>query len=1085
MKRLYTIFSILWLSCTCAASTYIKPQGLRQIENGAAYSICQDVEGAVWINTSYGLFRYTGSILQPMGRSLISHSLACDSGYNIYAVDYNGIFHYDIRRPKPARVKCPKLDFYNLSLVTESDGLWAASDSSLYYSDKDSLSLVGRLQGASFSAMAKNARGQIIVADKNTGLYTFSNGELKCVNGRLPHISMLYFDSRGYLWAGFSNHGFALLDENFAVLRKWIPGAGRDVPEQAVRAFCETASGDMLLGGADGLYRVSGNRECRQEGLGFPEQESVWGITRDRDNNIWIGTFYSGVYFWDNAFSGFETLQHTKGLKQISSIAEDSKGGIWYFTDNHGLFHQDNTGILKEIVSGKGIKFQSSLYDKQGNGLWVGVYQGSLLHYDIDKDTWRSIPFCSPEGNNYPESINIIHERKGLLYLGTSHGVFVFDPAREKQISRKLFVHERTIYDICAPDSSTLVMSGFRTFIHDFRTKKTEALNVSGNCSGVEAMPNGDLYVCVTGRGLCRIRAGKSEFLDGTGIADEYLQRIRKVNDDLLIISSRSGISLLSTTEMNCRNYSYDGGLGLSSLRGGCFFKREDGSILAGGNDGALIFHPDIVDNTSKIPSATFGRLMVDNSMRRFENTLPWMESVRLNPGEHNFSLDVFTYNYSGVCPVFMRYMLKGFDNSWTELAAGSPIIYMNIPAGHYRLVLQYSGTANFADAKEIYLDMQLRAKWYRSKTAIITYLLFGAGLIVLILYFFYTRLLLSQKLKNEEEEGRRRTRLYLDISRKLRNPLQQILGYLELFLKQSGNGVPGLKYIEHSYSGAKEMSSIISGFVDLENTAEPVQKIQDDNMPRLHENLMLVLSDNAEMSALLRGLFSEEYDLTVLSDVQEAYEFALKEQPSIIICDIKSDTPAGPELCTRLRQNFETNHIPFVLLTTHASEQRHIESVLLGVDEFIVKPFKTELLAARCHALLQNRRILREKYALVSGTAAGRNNTDRKDMNFLNAAIGAVERNLYAPDLGVGKLCLELNMSKTVLNKRLKEATNLTPREFIEDIRLRHASEMLISGRARIGEIADELGFSSPKYFSIRFRKLYGKSPAEYRAGK
>ena len=132
MKRLYTISSILWLSCTCAASTYIKPQGLRQIENGAAYSICQDAEGAAWINTSYGLFRYTGSTLQPMGRSLISHSLACDSSYNIYAVDYNGIFHYDIRHPKPARVKCPKLDFYNLCLVTEGDRLWAASDSSLY-----------------------------------------------------------------------------------------------------------------------------------------------------------------------------------------------------------------------------------------------------------------------------------------------------------------------------------------------------------------------------------------------------------------------------------------------------------------------------------------------------------------------------------------------------------------------------------------------------------------------------------------------------------------------------------------------------------------------------------------------------------------------------------------------------------------------------------------------------------------------------------------------------------------------------------------------------------------------------------------
>ena len=104
------------------------------------------------------------------------------------------------------------------------------------------------------------------------------------------------------------------------------------------------------------------------------------------------------------------------------------------------------------------------------------------------------------------------------------------------------------------------------------------------------------------------------------------------------------------------------------------------------------------------------------------------------------------------------------------------------------------------------------------------------------------------------------------------------------------------------------------------------------------------------------------------------------------------------------------------------------------------------------------------------------------KDAKFYNAAIGAVERNLFSPDLDVNFLCREMNVGKTMLTQRLKQSSGMTPRVFIESVRLEHAAEMLRQGTHRVSEIADLLCFCSPKHFSERFRLKYGCNPSAYK---
>lgn len=233
-----------------------------------------------------------------------------------------------------------------------------------------------------------------------------------------------------------------------------------------------------------------------------------------------------------------------------------------------------------------------------------------------------------------------------------------------------------------------------------------------------------------------------------------------------------------------------------------------------------------------------------------------------------------------------------------------------------------------------------------------------------------------------------------------------------------------------------------------------------------------LLVADDPDNRAMLRSIFGRTYDVLVSSDAEEALQCSLKEQPDIIVCDLKSGFDKSLELCTNIRHNFETCHIPFVLLTSHASEQVSIKGARMGVDAVIVKPFSTETLIEQCKTLLDNRKILQEKYAIAPQTVQSRHH-GRKDYYFLNAAIGAVERNLYSDKLDVTALCQELHISKTALNTKLKNITGRSPREFIEDIRLRHAAQMLLDSNKLVSEISDELGFSSYRYFIIRFKSI------------
>lgn len=1073
------------------ASNFVQPQHLNAFRDAAVYSACQDSSGAIWLNTSYGVFTFDGIQARMMLQPIIAHSLECNGSNLVYSVSYLGIHRFDIRHREPQLLKSSISGWHESSMLAVGDSLWVAHRNSLYVSRGDSLETVGCLPEADFLCIAKRNDSTLVLGDREGDVYLY-DGHFKRIFKASAGVAKILTETNGNLWIGLMNGGIFLIRRDSSV--HWIEGT---LPQKEVRSICELGDGDFLVGAADGLFRVSsGDLTCIPEHSGIPNKEAIWDIFKDRDGNTWVCTYYSGLWYRDKTLSAFDILPESNSLKMVRGIAEDFNRNLWIFTDNHGMFRLDPKGKLAEIPHGRGIKFQTAVFDKSSGEIWAGSFQGAMYRWNPRNGEWNTVLFKDSNGNSFDETVSAILILNNELYLGTSRGLYIFDPATEHCISRHIPGYSRSIYAISKIDDRQIAISGIGTYIYDIKTNSFHPLPVTGSCADIQVGRNGELFVAVTGTGLCRISAtggGEVYQFPEQRLIDAYVNKLLPFGDSCLMVTSSQGVSIVREDGSQSRIFKAANGLGISSFREGCLMRTLDGRILAGGKDGIIAFNPSsFSENETATSRPCFAEISINGETISTKERIPFLNDIVLRPGQTNLSVEVSTFDYSGTRPISWSYKLNGADNDWTSFIPDNPIVYMNLRPGRYRLHVRYWEGEDIASAREIALGIRLKAYWYSTTFAKTAYIILSFAILIILLSMLYSRMLLRQRLKFEKTEGMRRMRLFVDVSRSLREPLSMILGQLELFFQRYAASSPqGLKYIERSYSNALNMQTIISGYVDLENENEEITQVQ-----ALHEEpqkapiiaassertglRVLLAVDDPDNRAMLRSIFGRSYDILVSSDAEEAFSCSLKEQPDIIVCDLKSGFDKSLELCTKIRHNFETCHIPYVLLTSHASEYDSIKGARMGVDAVIVKPFRTDTLIEQCKTLLDNRKILQKKYAIAPQTMQPRQ-YDRKDYYFLNAAIGAVERNLYSDKLNVTVLCQELHVSKTALNTKLKSISGRTPREFIEDIRLRHAAQMLLDSNKLVSEISDELGFSSYRYFISRFKKHFGVTPSQF----
>lgn len=268
---------------------------------------------------------------------------------------------------------------------------------------------------------------------------------------------------------------------------------------------------------------------------------------------------------------------------------------------------------------------------------------------------------------------------------------------------------------------------------------------------------------------------------------------------------------------------------------------------------------------------------------------------------------------------------------------------------------------------------------------------------------------------------------------------------------------------------------------------SERTDSFQTEDKDKLQR--ILIVEDNDELRNYLLQSFSPNYNVQVCGNGKEALAIVKQFWPELILSDIMMPEMRGDELCTAIKSNIETSHIPILLLTALGDEKNILEGLQIGADEYIVKPFSINILKASIANLLANRALLRKKYADLEINAAEEEPptatcSNSLDWIFMSNVKKNIEDNIDNPDFTVDTLCSLLNMSRTSFYNKLKALTAQAPADFVRNIRLKHAANLLKEGKYSITEVAERTGFCDGKYFREVFKKYFNVSPSQYAKG-
>ena len=249
---------------------------------------------------------------------------------------------------------------------------------------------------------------------------------------------------------------------------------------------------------------------------------------------------------------------------------------------------------------------------------------------------------------------------------------------------------------------------------------------------------------------------------------------------------------------------------------------------------------------------------------------------------------------------------------------------------------------------------------------------------------------------------------------------------------------------------------------------------------------VMLIVEDDDDILAMLEEIFTPVYKVFSARNGSEGFDMAQKLHPAIILSDVMMPIMTGKEMCYKIKNSLELSHIPVVLLTAQTSEEQTVEGYMFGADDYVTKPFNVKMLMSRCNSLVRNRRLIFENLQNIQAEDKGvAMVSNAADSQFVEEVTEIIKRNFDNPEFDMNVLASEMNMGRSKLYTRIREATGITPNEFTLHIKLKEGLRMLKeSPTLNVSEIAYRLGFTSPRYFSKCFKDFYGVTPQSCRKG-
>lgn len=408
------------------------------------------------------------------------------------------------------------------------------------------------------------------------------------------------------------------------------------------------------------------------------------------------------------------------------------------------------------------------------------------------------------------------------------------------------------------------------------------------------------------------------------------------------------------------------------------------------------------------------------------------------------------------------------------------------------------------ADLNTIYSSINEYMKMYRWQK-IISILAVAVVLLLLIMIFYRRKVRREKEKLNEQRKQMADDKIafFTNVSHQLRTPLTLVSGPLNR-LMQADNYTEEqkmlLQVVSRNVGQLETLTADVLNFkeqVDAMNKAsadEACEKELSQHVLRdsRHQMLLqqdveelstiLIVDDNEDIRSYLRVLLAGQYYVIEASDGQNGLRLAKESVPDLIVSDVMMPVMDGLTFCSKIKEDEVTSHIPVILLTARSEESQRIEGYEHGADAYITKPFSDHLLLVRISNLLQARRQRKNDEAKQMLSAEDIQTDEPGERMFLERFKKAAKSHIGDANLRMDDLGSELSLSKVQMYRKVKALTGKTPAEVLREMRMQKAYSLLKQTDKTISEVAAEVGFAIPGYFSACFKKQFGINPTELR---
>ncbi|MEQ8703612.1 MAG: two-component regulator propeller domain-containing protein [Phaeodactylibacter sp.] len=1089
-------------------------------QKGEAHSLSHDnvrtvqlsPDGNILVGTFVGLNRYrpeTDDFEVVLNDSQEQNSLSNSSVRSVFfdhrgsmwvGTYYGGVDYYDQQINR----------FRNLEQHPDGKGLSHGVVSSFWENDDGSL-WIG------------TEGGGLNLFNRETGRVTYLTTDTKLSGNNVKTL----LEARGDLWIGFFSEGLDRLDLETGEIKNYHfqPSQSNGLPSDNVYGLLSAGNELWIASYGGGVSRMHMETEQFQTFQHDPEDsESLCSdltrvLFRDKAGQYWVGTDEGLDCFVPDSLAPTQKFRHFLSGSEIYALCQSKNGHIWVGTYSDGLFQMGEDGaIIQQFTEELGLPGHTIFGILEGGDghIWLSTNNG-LAKLDRRDNTFTAYNY-SDGIRNLEFNFNAYYKTStGELLFGGTKGATLFKP---EDIRLNTFV-------------PPLVFTGLKSFNQPVKVGGEQGLldqainhtaslafaynraNFSLNFSALDYLnPSNNNYVYKLD-GVddeWTFAKGETEATYTLQRPGTYLFRLRGANNDgvwnpmerhisievlpppwrtnwaylgyllvfaLILLGMFRFLRLRHQLDMEALEKRQQEELHQAKLR---FFTniahefRTPLTLIIGPLEDlvreqlAVPIHRKLVSveyNAKRLlylvnQLLNFRKLETDHEhMQAAEgNIVRFLQEIYLSFQEHARSRRI-TYDFhTEADPVYLYYdrdkmekvIFNLLSNAFKFTPEGGRIaLRLEKEAGAVVVIVEDSGKGVPAELHE-----QIFKRFYE-KEATFRHSFKGTGIGLAV-----SRQLVKMhhgtiSLESEEGQG---------AVFKVRLPL-------------------GMEHLEEK--------ELIRGFQDSEDirqyTAISEKPVPSQSKPLSPGNaglssaapLLLIVEDNEEVRSFIEGIFKTEYRLLSAVNGEEGLVKAAKTAPDLVISDVMMPKMDGITLCRKLKTDLSTSHIPVLLLTARTGLIFKLEGLETGADDYLTKPFSPKELKLRVRNLLSVRQKLREKFERISNLSPKEIAVTSADEQFLDLALQVSEEQMGNADFTVEDFARALNVSRPLLFIKIKALTNLTPNNFLKEIRLKRAAQLLKQQKLNISEVAYQVGFRDPRYFSKCFQKSFGQTPTAF----